>query len=1297
MQTPGLVVHDLKRKLVLLAFAAALLIAGVGTTLMRIFHMESLFTPRHFAIRDLQEVPLGRIRVHGVVTHADPSQDRFWIQDQTAAIAIPVNPARLGIHAGQTVEVEATKTQPYDPVLGLSSIRLTEFGVSPSRFAMAMPDPAEASLSTLPEKDKNGIRVRVTAVVHAFLHDSAGYTEVDLGDAGRELPAIVMQPDLDLTHWVNSRVQVIGVSETIHDGAGNVLERHLWVESVDDIHVGEARHRGEPLYSVRSIYASPRSRDGYLVRIRGRVAAQLGTPGLTIEDRWGTIDCRTDLPVDMPVGKLVEITGFPVNDGLLISIHHSSVAELSPAGAEQGENDTKAGVLTTVAAVRELDPERASDGVPVRLTGLITFNDSDWHQMFLQDSTAGIYIRYSGDGTRLFQGQVVTVIGITNAGEFAPVIISPKFILHGPGKMPRPIPIAARDVFSGALDSQFVEVEGVVHPPRPGPIPKHMSFELYSSLGQVHVSTGPGFQSEAYVRSLEDATVRVRGVCGTLFNSRRQLVGFQLFVSSPRDMQVLEPAGPGPFQEDALPIANLLRFSARSNFNHRTKVAGSVTLLGDGFFYIQDATGGLEVQGDHNGAKLADWVEVVGYASPGGYSPRMTDAMVRVVRSNVPVGPERISPESAVDGRFDSHLVTIEGRLLSAVHSLSGRTLVLYSEGRTFNAQLLSRESSGQSPPLQEGSVLRLTGICSAQINMSTTYLLLSQEPVGFRLVVRSPGDIEVLQAASWWTASRTLTALAILTTATCITFGWVGVLRRRVWRQMKELERATEKTRAIRDLAAAMQDVALRKDFTAQVSTRGGEEIAQLGMHFNRMLRELHLRDLAKREAESRLQRQALTDELTGLPNRRLLTDRLQQTLAGAARARHLVALLYLDLDGFKLVNDSLGHAIGDILLSQVAQRLRSRLRQSDTLARLGGDEFTVILTKLQKKEDALLVGQTLLEVLAPPFLVDSHEINIGASIGISLYPENGGDASELLQQADSAMYAAKRNGKNRVLYFTDELGSFVRERLNLETQLRGATARGEISIHYQPEFDVATRRLVRFEALARWNHPNLGTIPPGKFIPIAEESGIIVPLGAFILERACADAVAWQAVAPYPVQVAVNVSSMQFARDSFVEEVEQVLRRSGLKPGLLQIELTESVMLCGAERAAETMRRLGALGVTIAIDDFGTGYSCFSYLPKLPFNVLKIDRAFVKELATRSEMKAMVQSLVTLAHNLNMQVVVEGIETSEQLELIARVGGNQVQGYLLGRPTPDPLRQLKTLCAAPGSAGAFAVGKGV
>jgi len=485
--------------------------------------------------------------------------------------------------------------------------------------------------------------------------------------------------------------------------------------------------------------------------------------------------------------------------------------------------------------------------------------------------------------------------------------------------------------------------------------------------------------------------------------------------------------------------------------------------------------------------------------------------------------------------------------------------------------------------------------------------------------------------------------------------------------------------SKPVRELAGAMHEVTERHNFSVRVNLAGVDEIAQLGDGFNTMLAELEKRAAEKTAFEAQLKHQALNDELTGLPNRRLLSDRLTHTLEVAKRAGHQVALLYIDLDGFKLVNDSLGHAIGDVLLRQAGDRLRSRVRRSDTLARLGGDEFAVVLSGLRAREEAGVVAEELLEILKPHFLVENHEISIGASIGVSLFPDNGATPAQLLQQADGAMYAAKRSGKNRMVTFSEELGTAIRERLNLETQLRNALAHEEIRVHFQPEFDVATRRLVRFEALARWTHPALGSIPPGKFIPIAEETGLIAGLGMYVMEVACREAVRWQTIAGRPVGVAVNVSSLQLMRDSFGDDVAEVLRETGLDPHLLQIELTESVMVDGARGAAEGMTRLAAMGVSLAIDDFGTGYSCLSYLPRLPFDALKIDRSFVSDLGTRPEVEAMVHSLVTLAHNLGMRVIAEGVETEQQLQRIAELGCNEVQGYLLGRPTSEAIACIR------------------
>jgi len=505
----------------------------------------------------------------------------------------------------------------------------------------------------------------------------------------------------------------------------------------------------------------------------------------------------------------------------------------------------------------------------------------------------------------------------------------------------------------------------------------------------------------------------------------------------------------------------------------------------------------------------------------------------------------------------------------------------------------------------------------------------------------------------------------------------WLFVLLLLVASQRKALRKSRRVSDALQKLSTAVQQLTSKDAYNGEVPLPPVDEVASLAAGFNAMMAELQRRDGVRREAEMRLRRMTLMDDVTGLPNRRLLSDRLAQCVARARREKAMVALLCVDLDGFKLINDSYGHATGDALLAQVGQRLKSRFRNADTLARVGGDEFSLVLDTVQKRGDARTIAETLLDLLRPPFEIAGQTIRIGASIGISIFPD-ATEAGQLMQQADCAMFAAKRSGKSRIVQFGDDLGTAARERLTLEHELQQAIARGEIQIHYQPEYDLASGAVVRFEALARWVHPELGTILPTVFIPIAEESGLIIPLGAYIMERACREAVAWQDLARRPIQVAVNVSSVQFARDSFFEEVADVLQRTGLAPTLLQIELTESATVNGMERAAEIMLRLKRMGVSVAVDDFGTGYSCLSYLPKLPFDCLKLDRSFVSEMMLRRETRNFVGSILTLARDLQMKVVAEGIETQEQLDMIRRLGTDEAQGYLLGHPSTDPSPHL-------------------
>jgi len=1238
---------------------------------------------RHDTIQQLQELPVNaRVHLIGVVTYADRPGRRFWIQDDTGAVSIPVNRADSDVHAGQTVAIDATKTAPYDLRKGPVSADLQQIDVRPTAAHVRLPQPFPVTLANFPTAEKNGVRIETTAVLRAASVDADGRAHLQIADSGPEVEVIVARPDRDYSSLIDTRMQIVGLPEQVRTAHGALVANRIWVSTGEGVQTVRPAPRTAKVYSVRSLYAARRLLDGYRVRMRGRVLAA-GPDSVLLEDRWGAIACQLSAPQSIAAGSIVDVAGFPSKDGLRIDLFHSRIVAVSPNQTD-ADIDGPLGIapLVTVAAIRRLAAVEAATALPVRVTGVITYIDPQWGQMFFQDDTGGIYVKYSGRHPELSVGKRVTLAGVTNAGDFAPVIVGPKFDIAGNAPLPVPSPVTSDQAAAGVLDSRYVTLDGIVHPMKSGEESNHpnLTFELLTPVGQVHVYTSPLFPAIEHSRNLEDARVRIQGVFGTLYNSRRQMVGYQLLVESRSDIDVIEPPVADPFSMETTPIGSLLRYSPHARFGHRVKVEGIVTLVQPDFLYLQDQGDGIEIRGDTPGIHVGDQVAAVGYPTlVGRYSPVMSDAVFRPTGKTGNVEARIATAESILQGHDDSMLVTVDGKLLMALDGPARRSLVLQSGVRTFTAQLDTSDLGPALTQLREGSVLRLTGVSSAQVDPGKLYRILEEDPASFQILLRSPADVAVIGRPPFWNPSSTLALLGLLSLLIVFVLMWVGILRRRVRMQTAALRKASETAQAIRDLSIAMQNVSSEQRFDTQVSVRGSEEIAHLVVGFNRMLAELRQRDQAKREAEARLQHMALMDDLTGLPNRRLLSDRLSQSLAKARREQRMVALLYMDLDGFKLVNDSLGHNVGDVLLNQVALRLKSRFRQSDTLARIGGDEFTLILDTLQAKEDAQIAAEGILEALKGPFDIGGHSIRIAASIGISLFPEHGLEAGQLLQQADCAMYAAKRNGRNRIVQFGDDLGNATRERLTLEGELRRAIAEGEITVHYQPEFDLTTNAIVRFEALARWTHAKLGVIPPLNFIPVAEECGLIIPLGAYVMEEACRDAVSWQKHSSHPIQVAVNVSSVQFARDSFIDEVDEILHRTGLAPTLLQIELTESATLTGIERAAETMARLKTMGISVAMDDFGTGYSCLSYLPRLSFDALKIDRSFVNELMVRPETRAFVQSILTLAHNLHMKVIVEGIETREQLELTRSLGANEAQGYLLGRPSADAIEHLR------------------
>ena len=427
-------------------------------------------------------------------------------------------------------------------------------------------------------------------------------------------------------------------------------------------------------------------------------------------------------------------------------------------------------------------------------------------------------------------------------------------------------------------------------------------------------------------------------------------------------------------------------------------------------------------------------------------------------------------------------------------------------------------------------------------------------------------------------------------------------------------------------------------------------------------------------RQYQEELETLANRDNLTGLANRNLLNERLVQAITNASARQQTLWIAYLDLDRFKFVNDTVGHRVGDRLLKQIAQRLKTSLRDIDTIARVGADEFILLLPERQDEGEAAEDLQQLLNAIAKPVTEDGHEFFLTGSMGVAAFPNDGNDAETLIKHADIAMYRAKEMGRNNLQFFTAAMNQRALERLRIESDLRNALERNEFILHYQPQVDLRTGRIVGMEALLRWQHRELGMVPPGRFIGLAEETGLIVPIGEWVFRTACAQLKAWHDEGFAPLRVAVNLSARQFVQKDLVESIAEILIETGLDPACLEIELTESLVMTDVERAVGVLRNLNYLGVKLSIDDFGTGYSSLSYLKRFPIDVLKIDQSFVRDITLDAEDAAIAVAIISLAHSLKLQVIAEGVETEAQLTFLRRHHCDQMQGYHFSRPVPAP-----------------------
>jgi len=993
--------------------------------------------------------------------------------------------------------------------------------------------------------------------------------------------------------------------------------------------------------------------------------------------------------------------------------------------------------LRTVHDIFNLSSEQASRALPIDLQAVVLYSDPDWGILFVLDRTGPSFIDVHGIGAKFPIGTRVRVNAVTGTNKDGPIVAHPRIVVLGRGPEPKPGKKTVADLQDGTDESFLVTTEGILRPCERDyfrvcfriydgkksawlSVPQPFSQAAQGLVGSIvrvrgvvgrHVDdAGKRLGGELYVNSLDDIQVEETPATSDFSSPPLHIGDLQASSADQRFVRTVHLRGVVTWQSPGL-------FSIQD---------------GSGTVFVGTRNDVII----HTGSTV-DAIGFPSHGQFGLELSDSTVHLAAIQSSAAPVVPLRLTAAEGVKRSLNGTRVRLNARLVSQSSNETEFIYKLESGELRFNAVLLRNEAARDTVNLAPGSTLELTGMAVVQggsPEWPASLLVLIESPAdlavkgGFAWLTAGSALALLAGIATclivplvWVTAlRRTVRSQTAIIRARleselqletryrrlfernmAAVFTWradgtiidcnmafvrmIGLqsreqlLGRSYWDFEVDPVLRERLQHSLPEEAMGNRDASLRRDDNAIIHLLKNITPVETPEGVVYETTAIDVTQLRHNQAELQRARdtavyESLNDPLTGLPNRRYLMEKLSSMLVIATRDNEMVGLLFLDLDGFKLVNDSLGHSVGDALLVQVARRLRSRMRTGDMLARLGGDEFVATIEKMSCEEDATAMAVDLLDAFSRPFQLMGHSLSIGVSMGISHFPGSSTNAEELMQQADSAMYAAKREGKNRVMHYTPEIGFQIHERMTLENMLRGAVSRHEISVHYQPEFDLSDQRLIRFEALARWKHPTLGMIPPDKFIPIAEESGIIDALGMTIMEMACTEAVTWQSLTGEPIQIAVNVSNIQFRQKGFIQELNSILTRTGLHPELLQIEVTESVMMGANDQTKETMNYLRAMGITMAIDDFGTGYSNLSSLPSLAFDALKVDRSFMLNLESQPETESMIRTLITLAQNLGMRVIIEGVETEEQLALIKSLGADEVQGYLTGRPTPNP-----------------------
>jgi len=890
-----------------------------------------------------------------------------------------------------------------------------------------------------------------------------------------------------------------------------------------------------------------------------------------------------------------------------------------------GPGAPKLRTLTTALEAHSLTAREALRGYPVHLRGVVTYFDSHldprWIILFVHDATGSIFVGMPpGSLDNIAPGTLVDVQARSGMGDFAPILEQAHVTVLGPSHLPETAPMVSLSrLAAGDEDGQWVEVEGVVHSTFETEYDVAMQVSMRDGTITVIVPREPG----RYYDHLIDAWVRIMANAGPLFNGYGQLIGSRLLMPDLSAMTVVQA---GPADAFSLPIrliGSLSRYNPVESLPRRIHLRGRVTLFWPGsLLCIRDASHGLcAATTESTPVAPGELVDVAGFAESTGSSPSLTDAVYRsatglsdgsnpAAPAPAPASAVPVTAEQCLQGKYDSELVQMDGLLIGPDLAASNTTLVLASKGFVYAAAL---PKGGYPQNLwKPGSRLQVTGICSVEIDTERTAREGgAAKRKSFRLLLRSDGDVAVLGEPSWWTPAHTVPVLTGGLTLTLLVLGWVVVLTGRLRGQKRKIK-----------------------------------------------------------ESEEQFRYQAQHDFLTGLPMRLLLRDRLDQALEKAKRSGSGVALLMLDLDNFKLINDSLGHQAGDEALKIAAQRLTDAVRRSDTVARISGDEFVVLISELHQPREAELVAAKIVAALSAPFHFSDREVPISASVGVCTACASGMDAETMLKCADAAMYHAKAQGRNCFQSYTADMARFAEENLHLRAGLHRALPSKELEVHYQPMVSLQTGELTGFEALVRWRSQDMGLIMPGDFIPVAEQTGLIVPIGEWVLREACREIGMLERELGRSFLLSVNLSPRQIQKQhGLPQAIKRALLEAGRPAELVEFEITESMLMNDSAATHTALLQLRALGVRLAIDDFGTGFSSLSYITNFSIDRIKIDRSFIKKCTREGGNMSVVRAIVAMAHGLSMDVVAEGVETAAEFRVLRDEGCDVAQGYYLSR----------------------------